>query len=151
MTPADLTFGKRGEKRIVGPEKWDDPVKGRTWTVYRRTNKGKVQLFAIRPDGAGLGRVFDSRGERVCEPGLKFPLGLWKAAESRTVVVQCWRKDGTPFRREMTLTINDLDYTYRSVAHSLRFHWIADGGGKAGLDNEYIYSPGLGLVTVEDR
>ncbi len=150
MTKADLTFGSRDHKTIKGPVGWTDPVNGTQYDVYERFNRNKKQLFTVRPDKAGIGRVFDSRGKRVCEPGFKFPLGLWKEGESRSFKVKCWRR-GKSFMREMKITILKIDFEFEGVAHSLRYHWIADGGGKEGLDNEYVYSPGYGNVAVEMR
>lgn len=52
--------------------------------VYESINRGKRQLFGLREDKTGLGRVFDSRYPRsVCKGEVKFPLGLWKQGEVR--------------------------------------------------------------------
>ena len=148
---ADLTFGQKRDKRISGPVTWTNPVNRAIHHVYERTNKGKVQLFAVRADEEGLGRVFDSRGSRVCAPGFKFPLGMWKQGESRTKQITCWNKSGRAYTRTMTITIVEIDYTFDTVPHSLRYRWVADGGGKKGLDNIYVYSPGRGNVALEYR
>ena len=66
MTSANLSFGKRGEKRISGPLAWRRPDTGEVIQVYERDNKGKKQLFALSSRGDGLGRVFDSRYARDC-------------------------------------------------------------------------------------
>ncbi len=151
MPPADLKFGDRLDKEISGPKPWADPINAKTYQVYQRLNKGKVQLFTLRADKIGLGRVFDSRGSRVCQPGFKFPLGLWKEGESRTVELDCWKKDGTKYRRVMTITIEEIDFVHAGRAHSLRYHWVADGGNGSGLNNAYTYSPGRGNVRIEAR
>ena len=148
---ADLTFGQKREKRISGPVAWTDPINGAVHQVYERTNKSKVQLFTVRADEEGLGRVFDSRGSRVCAPGFKFPLGMWKQGESRTKQFTCWNKSGKAYTRTMTITIEEINYTFDTVPHSLRYRWVADGGGKKGLDNIYVYSPGRGNVDLEYR
>jgi len=48
MAPATLEFGRRGDKSIKGPTTWNGIQ------VYERTNRDKVQLFAIREDLTGL-------------------------------------------------------------------------------------------------
>ena len=55
MAPAALEFGRRGDKNIKGPTPWNGIQ------VYERLNRDKLQLFAIRDDRTGLGRVLDSR------------------------------------------------------------------------------------------
>ena len=147
MTPADLTFGKRGEKRLRGPVAWTRPGASEPIQVYERDNRGKKQLFALSSRGDGLGRVFDSRYGRDCIDEVKFPLGVWKEAETRVYDVSC--NNGT-LRRRLRVTIEKLDFTYEGVAHSLQFHWVVDGGRKPGTDMRYIYSPGRGLVSLDD-
>ena len=54
FTKANKRFGKRGEKKIVGPEDWKNPQTGETIKVYKRTRKGqsglKTQLFTVTND-----------------------------------------------------------------------------------------------------
>jgi len=145
MTPADLTFGKRGEKRLVGPIAWTRAGSGQTLQVYERDNRGKKQLFALSSRGDGLGRVYDSRYGRDCIDEVKFPLGSWKKSERRTFQVSC---NGGKLRRTIELTIEEIDYVYGDVPHSLRFHWVVDGGRQPNTDMIYIYSPRRGLVYV---
>ena len=147
MTATDLSFGKRGEKRIAGPLPWQRPSTGETIQVYERDNKGKKQLFALSSRGDGLGRVFDSRYGRDCIDEVKFPLGVWKENESRTFNVSC---NGGALRRTIKVTIEKLDFTYEGVPHSLQFHWLVDGGKSRGTDMHYIYSPGRGLVSLDE-
>ena len=147
MAPADLAFGKRGEKRISGPQAWKRPGTGETIQVYERDNGGKTQLFALSSRGDGLGRVFDSRYGRDCIDEVKFPLGVWKENESRTYAVSC--NNGT-LRRTIKVTIEKLDFTYDGVPHSLQFHWLVDGGRARGTDMHYVYSPGRGLVSLDE-
>jgi hypothetical protein len=147
MTPASLSFGKRGEKSIRGPVEWKRPSSGETIQVYERDNKGKKQLFALSSRGDGLGRVFDSRYGRDCVDEVKFPLGIWKENETRTFDVSC--NNGT-LRRKIELTIEKLEFTYEGVPHSLQFHWVVDGGKGRGTDMRYIYSPGRGLASLDD-
>ena len=147
MTPANLSFGTRGEKSVNGPFPRRRPGTGETVQVYERNNRGKTQLFALSSRGDGLGRVFDSRYGRDCVDEVKFPLGIWKENETRTFQVSC--NSGT-LRRTIVLTIEKLDFNYDGVPHSLQFHWVVDGGKKRGTDMRYIYSPERGLVAVDE-
>jgi len=143
MPPADLSFG--GHKRIGGPFAWTPPGGGDPIQVYERVNRGKRQLFALAPDGSGLGRVYDSRYPRYCSGEVKFPLGYWRQGEVREYALRCDRG----VSRRLRVTIEAIDFTYAAVPHSLRFHWLMDEGRGAGTDMRYTYSPGLGLVHVK--
>jgi hypothetical protein len=147
MTPANLVFGKRGEKRITGPIAWTSPGGGAAIQVYERRNKDKTQLFALSSRGDGLGRVFDSRYARGCVDEVKFPLGVWKQGEARVFTLSC---NNGALRRTIELTIEKIDFVYNGVPHSLQFHWVVDGGRGRDTDMRYIYSPGRGLVSLED-
>ena len=115
--------------------------------VYERNNRGKKQLFALSSRSDGLGRVFDSRYERDCVDEVKFPLGPWKDGETRVFQVSC---NQGKMRRKIVLTIEKLDFEYNAVPHSLQFHWVVDGGKGRGTDMHYVYSPGYGLVSLDD-
>ena len=115
--------------------------------VYRRENRSKLQLFTIRSDLDGLSRTFDSRGNRICINAIKFPLGNWREGETRKFSFNCW-KTGRLKRRKVEITIEKIDFTYDGVDHALRYRWVADGGGKRGLDMVYTYAPGLGNSKV---
>jgi hypothetical protein len=147
LAPANLSFGKGGEKRVTGPVAWTRPATGETAQVYERSNKGKKQLFALSSRGDGLGRVFDSRYDRDCVDEVKFPLGVWKEGETRVFDVSC---NNGRLRRRIELTIEQIDFVYNGVPHSLRFHWVVDGGKGRGTDMHYIYSPGRGRVSLDD-
>lgn len=147
MTPADLSFGKRGEKSIRGPVAWKRPDHGETIHVYERNNKGKKQLFGLSSRGDGLGRVFDSRYARNCIDEVKFPLGHWKENETRMFDVSC---NNGALRRKIKLTIEKINFEHDGVPHSLQFHWIVDGGKGRGTDMHYIYSPGRGLASLDE-
>jgi hypothetical protein len=147
MTPAKLSFGRRGEKRITGPVAWTRPATGEAMQVYERNNKGKKQLFALSSRSDGLGRVFDSRYERDCVDEVKFPLGLWKEGETRVFDVSC---NNGKLRRKIELTIERIDFAYNGVPHSLQFHWVVDGGKGRGTNMHYIYSPGSGLASLDE-
>jgi hypothetical protein len=144
---ANLVFGKKGEKGITGPVAWTRPGTGEVLQVYERVNRGKKQLFALSSREDGLGRVYDSRYERDCVDEVKFPLGLWKEGEKRVFEVSC---NGGRVRRRIELTIERLDFVHGGVPHSLQFHWVVDGGKGRGTNMHYIYSPGKGLVTLDE-
>jgi hypothetical protein len=46
------------------------------------------------------------------------------------------------------VTIEEIDFVYDGVPHSLRFHWLFMGGRGRGTDMRYVYSPLRGLVDV---
>jgi hypothetical protein len=50
--------------------------------------------------------------------------------------------------RSLKVTIKDLDFVYKGIPHSLRFHWLIDEGRGRGTDMINTYSPGRGLVDV---
>jgi len=143
MRPADLDFG--GHKHISGPMPYTRPNTSDPILVYKKTNRGKSQLFTLSTRGDGLGRVFDSRYGRDCNDEVKMPLGLWHEDESRVFRVEC--NQGALVRR-IAVTIEKLDFDYSGVPHSLQFHWVVDEGRDRGTDMHYIYSPGRGLVSV---
>ena len=138
MAPAALEFGQRGDKSIKGPTAWNGIQ------VYERVNRDKLQRFAIRDDRTGLGRVFDSRYE-TCRGEVKFPLGLWKQDEVREYQLDCARGKQRPLK----VTIEQIDFVYDGVPHSLRFHWLSMEGRGRGTDMRYVYSPLRGLVHVQ--
>lgn len=147
LPAADLSFGKRGEKRISGPAAWTRPGTGEAIQVYERNNRGKKQLFALSSRRDGLGRVFDSRYGRDCIDEVKFPLGLWKTDETRVFDVSC---NNGALRRKIKVTIEKIDFEYDGVPHSLQFHWVVGDGKERGTDMHYTYSPGRGLVSLDD-
>jgi hypothetical protein len=146
MPSVDVTFGKHNHKRIRGPIDWTRPGTGEILKIYERTNRNKTQLFALRRDGQGLGRAYDSRYDRNCIDAIKFPLGVWKQGETRKFTFRCGRKT-----REVSLTILEIDFSHDGNAHSLKYRWVADGGTKRGTNNIYTYSPKLGMVDVEQN
>ena len=80
MAPAALDFGRGGDKSIKGPTIWNGIQ------AYERLNRDKLQLFAIRDDRTGLGRVFDSRyPQLVCRGEVKFPLGPLEAGRGARI------------------------------------------------------------------
>jgi hypothetical protein len=146
----------------TGPQEWRNPVTGQVLTVYdrRRTSRreGLVeQKMAVRPDGAAIGRAYDSRfGGQACDQEAKFPLGTWKRGEVRTFDYACLATRGgrvVEYRRSARITIEELDYEYDGVPHSLRFAWrFSDRDGGKVLDHRtYIFSPGRGLAAQSPR
>jgi len=144
-----------------GPQGWTNPYTGETLQVYDRQRttrrEGHVeQKMALRADAAAIGRVYDSRfGASVCAQEAKFPLGFWTQGEVRTFDYVCLRTvDGRvlSLHRRARISIEEIDYEYRGMAHSLRFAWhYADSDSGEVLDyRTYIFAPGLGLV-VHDR
>ena len=146
----------------TGPQEWRNPNSGQVLTVYdrRRTNRrdGLVeQKMAVRADGSAIGRVYDSRfGGLVCDQEAKFPLGVWKQSEVRTFDYVCLTTRGgqvVELRRTARITIEELDYEYNGVPHSLRFAWrFSDrDSGEVRDHRTYIFSPGRGLAAQSRR
>ena len=140
MAPAALDFGERGDKYIKGPLVWNGIE------VYERLSRQDVlQRFALLDDRTGLGRVYDSRARDLgCRGEVKFPLGRWKQGEVREYELPCYRGN-----QPLKVTIEEIDFVYQGVPHSLRFHWLFRGGNGRGTDMRYVYSPLRGLVHVQ--
>ncbi len=145
-----------------GPEEWEDPHTGIKKTVYdrRRYNSREgevVQKMAVRADKSAIGRAFDSRyGGHSCDEEPKFPLGLWKQGEARKFDYECrFNRTGTMERYifTVTMTMDELDFEYGGVPHSIRFTWHLYFKEKDKvLDHKtYTFSPGLGMVNSLER
>ena len=149
FTNANLVFGEKKRKKIVGPENWKNPQTGETIKVYKRTRKGqnglKTQLFTVTNGGQCIGRVWDSRrGGRVIKNGCKFPLGVWKEGETRTFEGS---SGGKP--RKIELTILKLG---KKQKDKVKFNWkLYDGRGKLMDDNDYTFSPGKAMSKLNDK
>ena len=149
FTPADLVFGEKKRKKIVGPEDWKNPQTGKTIKVYKRTRKGqsglKTQLFTVTNDGQCIGRVWDSRrGGRIIENGCKFPLGIWKEGETRS-----FRGSSGGKPRKIELTILKLG---KKQKDKVKFNWkLYDGSGTLMDDNDYTFSPGKAMIKLNDK
>ena len=149
FTKANKRFGKKGRKKIVGPEDWKNPQTGEIIKVYKRTRKGqsglKTQLFTVTNDGECIGRVWDSRrGGKVIENGCKFPLGVWKEGETRSFK---GASGGTP--RTIELTIKKLSMKKK---HKVTFNWkLYNSSGKLIDDNDYTFSQGRAMTKLVDR
>jgi hypothetical protein len=136
-----------------GPLEWRHPDNGETLQVYERGRRGVGQRFAVRKDGAAIGRVSDSRfGISSCEEEAKYPLGEWKQGETREFEYRCWYGSGDGkriVRKVTTITIENADFVYGGVAHSLRIHWVLRQKDGKEMDNRrYVFSPGLGIVAT---
>jgi len=149
FTNANLVFGEKKRKKIVGPENWKNPQTGETIKVYKRTRKGqsglKTQLFTVTNDGQCIGRVWDSRrGGRVIQNGCKFPLGIWKEGETRSFEGSSGGKS-----RKIELTILKLG---KKQKDKVKFNWkLYDGSGKLMDDNDYTFSPGKAMTKLNDK
>ena len=149
FTNANLVFGEKKRKKIVGPEDWKNPQTGKTIKVYKRTRKGqsglKTQLFTVTNDGQCIGRVWDSRrGGRIIENGCKFPLGVWKEGETRSFKGS---SGGKP--RNIELTILKLG---KKQKDKVKFNWkLYDGSGTLMDDNDYTFSPGKAMTKLNDK
>ena len=157
MAPVDGTYRHRTSTYYIkGPTEWKHPVTGQNSIVYERINPGKnknddkSQLFTINPDQTGMGRLFDGRpgrDTRTYSGGLKFPLGLWKEAETKSFVYKVW--DTTETERAETITIKQMNFTYQGTPYCLEIYWIAtDRSGRKNYDRHtYIYCPGKSMVS----
>ena len=149
FTKANLVFGEKKRKKIVGPEDWKNPQTGEIIKVYKRTRKGqsglKTQLFTVTNDGQCIGRVWDSRlGGRVIKNGCKFPLGFWKEGETRSFKGASGGKS-----RKIELTILKLG---KKQKDKLKFNWkLYDGNGKLMDDNDYTFSPAKAMTKLNDK
>ena len=149
FTKANLVFGDKKRKKIIGPEDWEHPNTGEKIKVYKRTRKGqsglKTQLFTITNDGQCIGRVWDSRrGGRVIKNGCKFPLGVWKEGETRTFLGSSGGKT-----RKIELKILKLG---KKQKDSVKFNWkLYDGSGKLMDNNDYTFSPGKAMSGLKDH
>jgi len=149
FTNANLVFGEKKRKKIVGPEDWKNPQTGETIKVYKRTRKGqsglKTQLFTVTNDGQCIGRVWDSRrGGRVIQNGCKFPLGIWKEGETRSFEGSSGGKS-----RKIELTILKLG---KKQKDKVKFNSkLYDGSGKLMDDNDYTFSPGKAMTKLNDK
>jgi hypothetical protein len=154
MSKAEMRFGDRLNKDIKGPMEWKHPVTGETLMVYERTNEQrdgvKSQLFAMNEEKTGLGRVYDSRddlGTRTFSGGLKFPLGYWKQGETKQLTEKRYEAARVDTRIE-SITITQLDFTYRGIPHCLEFEWVYKESRRPKvIDHQtYTYCPNQGMM-----
>ena len=132
MHKADLFFvvNSTSQTTIKGPLKWVNPNTGETIQVWDRskTNGSKLQLFTCH--AKGIGRVYDSRGERHWDVGrCKFPAGFgWKIGERR-------------FCDNTSIEITSISTDTKNNLESLTFKWWS---GRH-LGHIYQYAPNDGM------
>lgn len=151
----DVTAGSR---RIRGSFAWTHPVTGEQLQVYERINHDKDglkrQLFTLRPDGAALARVFDSRpgqADRVFVNDAFFPLGPWRNGEHRSYPLSV-HQAGSKRRYSVAIHVRKISYTYDKVPGSLNYDWIlTDDTGQKRFHERFIYSPGIGFVKFSNH
>ena len=151
----EVAFTDPGRDFWKGPKADSDADSGAPIQVYDRSRntprEGYVsQLFAVRAEQDGLGRVYDSRfGELRCSGEIKFPLGEWQQGEVRHNEFACKAGRGAPKKRVNTITIEKIDFPCRGVEHCLQFTWLHEvEGQKEPADHRrYVFAPGLGEVT----
>ena len=153
FTPADLIFGEKRRKKIIGPIDWRAPGSEELIKVYKRTQKNKLgkvkktQLFTVTNDGQCMGRVYDQRrsGTKYIKNGCKFPLGVWKKGETRTFSV-------TDAGRSRTVELKILQLGKRPT-DCVKFNWKlfdAASGQKYG-DNDYKFCKKRAMTSLKIR
>lgn len=151
----EVAFTDPGRDFWKGPKSDSDAVSGAPIQVYDHSRstprEGYVsQLFAVRAEQDGLGRVYDSRfGGLRCAGEIKFPLGEWRQGEVRRNEYSCKAGRGAPKQRVNTITIEKIDFPCRGVQHCLQFTWRheAEGQKEATDHRRYVFAPGLGEIT----
>ncbi|HUS55856.1 MAG TPA: hypothetical protein VMY41_17835 [Thermohalobaculum sp.] len=150
------TIVRQGPVTISGPIHLPHPVTGEIALTYERvatTPQGpRRQLLSQTHEGAGLGRLLDERAglpARKFSGDLVFPLGNWHQGERRSFVAT-EHTDLGPARRQITIVIAKIDFSYRDVPHSMAYVLtIADAAGRILTCERYVYSPGVGLAAFE--
>jgi hypothetical protein len=104
----------------------------------------------MNEEKTGLGRVYDSRddlGTRTFSGGLKFPLGYWKQGETKQITEKRYEAARVDTRIE-SITITQLDFTYRGTSHCLEFEWVYKESRRPKvIDHQtYTYCPNHGMV-----
>jgi hypothetical protein len=151
-------FTDPGGDHWSGPTDDTDASSGQPIRVYtreRRDRSGYVgQRFAVRAEGDGLGRVYDSRfGKIRCAGEIKFPLGEWRQGETRENEYTCFNEGKQPVKRVNTIVIEKIDFPCRGVDHCLQFTWThrIDGRAEPDDDRRYVFAPGLGEIAHDRR
>ena len=141
-----------------GPVEDKDILSGSSFPAYVRERSNRreghvVQRFAIRKEGDGLGRTYDSRfGGITCIGEIKFPVGTWTQGEVRRNEFVCAGPSGRTSRRVNTITVEKIDFPCNGVEHCLQIRWLHEAEGRPeALDNRrYVFAPGQGEI-VHDR
>jgi hypothetical protein len=153
---ANLRFN--GNKTIRGLYDWKDPLTGQMRKVYQRDSpRGKnaivTQIFAVREDGSGIGRLWDSRRKEFERGESKFPLGEWKQDETRTYTIETFdpqTKGQINIPTTVRITIEQIDHRFEGNEHCMTFRWQKMRGQKMTDNNAYTYCPGKGLASLDD-
>ena len=150
---ADLYFN--GGKRISGPYPWTDPLDGGVKQAYQRyePKTRKTQLFAVRDDGTGIGRVDDSRWKDIERGESKFPTGLWTQGEVRTYDIVTYGKNSKQridIVVRVKMIMEQIDHSYAGNAHCMTFRWQRTVRTRLADNNGYTYCPGKGLASLDD-
>jgi hypothetical protein len=128
--------------RIRGPLE-SERATGPVYERDRHARQGRItQLFAINESRDGVAMVWQDRAGRITDGVVtanKFPLGWWRAGETRSY----------DDRAQTSITIEDLDFTYKGVPHSIKFLWRTVFA-KDGVSH-YIFSPGVGLAWSQQE
>lgn len=121
----------RSETIIRGPLRWVSPESGAIHQAWSRekTDGSKVQLFTCHE--RGIGRVFDSRGDRYYDPGrCKFPAGGgWKLGVARAC-------------DQTRIEIIHIELDTRNRLAAIHFKWWVHGR----LDYIYRYAPNKSMT-----
>jgi hypothetical protein len=144
--PHDVDIRFMKEKSIEGPIRWNHPYLKREFSVYRRLNRGKEQLFAFYPNG--IGRVYDNRERRYYDADIKFPAGPgWKVGVPVDFKQRFWRDgESRDNIRTVTIEITDLRFDRDEVLEEMTYRYSVNGR----LDHEYSYRPNLGMVRLKE-
>ena len=153
FTPADLIFGEKRRKKIIGPIDWRAPGSEELIKVYKRTQKNKLgkvkktQLFTVTNDGQCMGRVYDQRrsGTKYIKNGCKFPLGVWKKGETRTFSV-------TDAGRSRTVELKILQLG-KKPTDCVKFNWklFDSASGQKYGDNDYKFCKKRAMTSLKIR
>jgi len=135
MHDANSRFNVNGSSwtTINGPSEWRHPDSGETYQVWTRAkvNGSKTQLFTCH--ASGIGRLYDSRGERVYSPGrCKFPAGAG------------WRLHTRRFCVDTSIEVSGVELTPENELASLSFKWWFGDT----LDHIYRYAPERGMLEA---
>lgn len=135
MHLGDSRFSVNGKSAttITGPRIWRNPVTGKPESYWSRekVNGSKTQYFTCHE--RGIGRVYDSRGERHFRPGrCKFPAGYgWELGTRR-------------YCRHTSIEIVVISLDEANNLESLSFKWWY----RDKLDYIYRYRPNQGMTDA---
>ena len=130
---SSFTVNARSATQIVGPKRWTNPKTGAVETVWSRekADGSNAQYFTCHEKG--IGRVYDSRGERLFAPGrCKFPAGPgWALSVKRACT-------------DTAIEITSIQLNGRNELESIEFNWWSG----TSLESRYRYAPGQGMTNA---